>query len=92
MQICKYKYVSLLKIVYYFFMQEFIAGPSGIQNDQKEHPNYMNCTNSKSESALTEQQDEVLRLISQVKEILCDCGEGFIQVKIHPCINLVQLI
>jgi len=76
-------------------MQEFIAGPSGIQNGtsvQKEHPNYMNCTNSKSESALIEQQDEVLRLISQVKEILCDCGEGFIQVKIHPYVNLVQLI
>jgi len=69
-------------------MQEFIAGSSGKQNDQKEQPNDINCINSKFESALTEQQNEVLRLISQVKEILCDCGEGFIQVNIHPYIDL----
>jgi hypothetical protein len=68
-------------------MQEGTAGPSDMQNGEKEHPEYMNCANSESESALTEQQDEILRLIAQVKEILCDCGEGFIQVKIHPYID-----
>ena len=34
--------------------------------------------------------DNLMFLISEVKEILCDCGEGFIQVRL--VIYLVYLI
>ncbi|EGI59668.1 Activating signal cointegrator 1 complex subunit 2 [Acromyrmex echinatior] len=57
-----------------------VAGSSGIQNNQqKEHSNDVNCMNNKIDSG-SKYPDNLMSLISEVKEILCDCGEGFIQL------------
>lgn len=57
-----------------------VAGPSGIQSSKrKEHSNNVNCINNKTDSGLKD-PDNLIFLISEVKEILCDCGEGFIQM------------
>ncbi|XP_018347696.1 PREDICTED: activating signal cointegrator 1 complex subunit 2 isoform X1 [Trachymyrmex septentrionalis] len=56
------------------------AGSSGIQSNQrKEHSNDVNCMNDKIDSG-SKYPDNLMFLISEVKEILCDCGEGFIQL------------
>jgi len=40
----------------------------------------VNCISDKIESD-SKEPDNLMALISEVKEILCDCGEGFIQVR-----------
>lgn len=62
-----------------------VAESSSVQsNQQKERCNNVNYINNKIESTSKHETipDEMMSLISKVREILCDCGEGFIQVKI----------
>lgn len=59
-----------------------VAESSNVQSNQREeHCNNVSCVNNEIESTSTD-PDRLMSLISKVKEILCDCGEGFIQVKI----------
>jgi len=59
-----------------------VAGSSGVQNNQQEKQcNDVNHINNKTESTF-EDPKKLMSLISDVKEILCDYGEGFIQVNI----------
>ncbi|KYM95064.1 Activating signal cointegrator 1 complex subunit 2, partial [Cyphomyrmex costatus] len=56
-----------------------VAGCSGIQsNQQKEHSSDVNYINNEIDSG-SKDPDNIMSLISEVKEILCDYGEGFIQ-------------
>ncbi|XP_067213131.1 activating signal cointegrator 1 complex subunit 2 isoform X2 [Linepithema humile] len=57
-----------------------VAGTSGIQSNQQDKQyNDVNHINNKTESTF-EDPEKLMSLISNVKEILCDCGEGFIQL------------
>lgn len=59
-----------------------VAESSSVQSNQREgHCNNVNYVNNEIEST-SKDPDRLMSLISKVKEILCDCGEGFIQVKI----------
>ncbi|XP_012525808.1 activating signal cointegrator 1 complex subunit 2 [Monomorium pharaonis] len=56
-----------------------VAGSSGVQtSQQKKHSNDVYCINDKMDSGAKE--CNIMSLISEVREILCDCGEGFIQL------------
>lgn len=72
-------------------LQVAVAGSSGVQNKQKERDNDSNSTNNKTNSA-SKPPDNLMSRISDVKEILCDCGEGFIQVKLLLYIKFIKLI
>lgn len=56
-----------------------VAGSSTVQNNQREeHCNNVNCINNEIEST-SEDPENLMSLISKVREILCDCGPGFVQ-------------
>ncbi|XP_029169815.1 activating signal cointegrator 1 complex subunit 2 [Nylanderia fulva] len=56
-----------------------VAGSSTVQSSQREeHCNNVNYINNEIEST-SEDPDKLMSLISNVREILCDCGPGFIQ-------------
>lgn len=57
-----------------------VAGSSTVQsNQQEEHCNNVNCINNEIEST-SEGPDKLISLIVKVREILCDCGPGFVQL------------
>lgn len=57
-----------------------VAGCSGIQgNQQKKHSNDVNGINSKT-NFVSKEPENIMSLIQEVKEILSDYGEGFIQL------------
>ncbi|XP_050459641.1 activating signal cointegrator 1 complex subunit 2 [Cataglyphis hispanica] len=57
-----------------------VAESNNVQsNQQKEHCNNVNYINNKIES-ISKDPDKMMSFISKVREILCDCGEGFIQL------------
>lgn len=59
-----------------------VAESSSVQSNQWEgYCNNVNYVNNEMEST-SKDPDRLMSLISKVKEILCDCGEGFIEVKI----------
>lgn len=68
-----------------FVVQEFAAGPSGAKNEQKKEcsslksVNIGQCVNNEAESASIDLEE--MSRISSVKDIFCNYGEGFIQVK-----------
>ncbi|XP_072749358.1 activating signal cointegrator 1 complex subunit 2 [Anoplolepis gracilipes] len=56
-----------------------VAESINVQNSQREeHCNNVSCINNEIEST-SKDPDKLMSLISEVKEILCNCGEGFIQ-------------
>ncbi|XP_011866691.1 PREDICTED: activating signal cointegrator 1 complex subunit 2-like isoform X2 [Vollenhovia emeryi] len=70
-----------------------VAGSSAVQSNQrKEHSNNVNCVNDKTDFALKEPAN-IMSLIAEVKEILCDYGEGFIQLYLkHYNYNVESVI
>lgn len=61
-------------------LQIDVGGSSSIQNSQKIKQD--NSVKRTKDEARSKDVDEMSRLVSEVKEILCGYGEGFLQVKI----------